>query len=42
VAFSENGEWRPAGKKQEACGDTFFENSSFFTRGGEEVRLSIL
>jgi hypothetical protein len=31
VAFSENGEWRPAGEKQEACGETFFENSPFFT-----------
>ena len=30
------------GEKQEACGETFSENSPFFTRGGEEVRFSIL
>jgi len=35
VAFSENGEWRPVGEKQEACGETFSENSPFFTRGAE-------
>jgi len=33
----ENGEWR-----KKACGETFSENSPFFTRGGEEVRFFIL
>ena len=42
VAFSENGEWRMIGEKHEACNETFSENSPFFTRGGEEVRFSIL
>ena len=28
------------GEKQEACGETFSENSPFFTGGGEEVRVS--
>ena len=31
-----------SGEKQEACGETFSENSPFFTGGGEEVRVSIL
>jgi hypothetical protein len=30
------------GEKQVACGETLFENSPFFTRGGEEVKFSIL
>ena len=29
-------------EKQEACGETFSENSPSFTLGGEEVRFSIL
>jgi hypothetical protein len=29
-------------ERHEACGETFFENSPFFTRGGKEVRFSIL
>ena len=28
------------GENQEACGETFSENSPFFTHGGEEVRFS--
>ena len=36
------GEWRMTGEKQAACGETFSENSPFFTRWGEEVRFSIL
>jgi hypothetical protein len=42
VAFSENGEWKSAGEKLEACGENFSENAPFFTGGGEEVRVSIL
>jgi hypothetical protein len=30
------------GEKQEACGETFTENSPFFTPEGEEGRFSIL
>jgi hypothetical protein len=41
------GEWRmekevTRDERQEACGETFSENSPFFTHGGEEVRFSIL
>jgi hypothetical protein len=32
----------PAAERQQACSETFSENSPFFTRGGEEVRFSIL
>jgi hypothetical protein len=40
-------EWRmekeaTLGERQEACGETFSENSAFFTRGGKEVGFSIL
>ena len=40
--FTSSGERSdPAGEKHEACGETFSENSPFFTRGGEEVRFCI-
>jgi hypothetical protein len=29
------------GEKEETCGERFSENPPFFTRGGEEVRVSI-
>jgi hypothetical protein len=37
----EKGEATP-GEKHDACGETFFINSPFFTREREEVRFSIL
>jgi hypothetical protein len=43
VAFLESQAQFPSpGEKQEACSETFSENSPFFNRGGEEVRFSIL
>jgi hypothetical protein len=41
-AVKNQAEFPSPGEKQEACDEIFSKNSSFFTRGEEEVRFFIL